>query len=299
MSRRMTFIAFAGLVITAMIIGCVEISVGDPDIDRALRGIGSAGKVAEAHQKANEDFTPEQAYYIGRAVGAELLTEFKLYDNEAATRYVNELGQTLGQFAQCPQEPYKGYRFILLDSDAINAFAAPGSFIFLTRGMLRVCDTEEELAAILAHEIAHIEHDHAVKAIKQSRGADFWKTLGTEIAKNAADRDQTQLTDTFSGMAGDAFKTLSVTGYSRESEQDADRSAVALLKRAGYPPSALVSMLQKMESKLRPGGLDFVKTHPRPVDRITTVQPLVGSAKPAAVESRQARFTKALSAARG
>jgi len=297
MGRATPFlIAAATLALTA----CAQNLQGiDPYIDRALQGIDSAGKVADAHEKANEAFTPEESYYVGRAVSAQILSQYEVYEDYAATRYVNELGQTLAQFTDGEREPFRGYRFVLLDSDEINAFAAPGSYVFISRGMLRVCDTEDELAAILAHEIAHVVNGDAIKAIKQARGTDFLTTLSSEIAKYAPSLSSTRLAESLGDAAGDAFKTLSVTGYSRGSERDADFTGLVILERAGYPKGAMTSMLTKMKAKLRPGGLDFVKTHPSPDQRIATLKPKVGSDPAETNPARQSRFDKALAATRG
>ena len=104
---------------------------------------------AEAVRKVGDSFrdiTPEQEYYIGRAVGATLVTRYKPWRRESAEQYLNVMGQALAQFSDLPQT-FGGYRFMVLDSDEVNAFAAPGGLIFVTRGMLRCCPDEDSAAA--------------------------------------------------------------------------------------------------------------------------------------------------------
>ncbi|HDL65299.1 MAG TPA: peptidase M48, partial [Proteobacteria bacterium] len=112
----------------------------------------SLGRASKAVAKTFADITPEQEYYIGRAVAATVLKTYKPYQNKKATRYLNLVGQTLAAASDKP-ETYGGYHFMIMDSDEINAFSAPGGLIFVSRGMLRLCENEDDLAAVLAHEI--------------------------------------------------------------------------------------------------------------------------------------------------
>ncbi len=111
-----------------------------------------------------KDITPEQEYYIGRTVGAMILQKYAPYNNTTANQYINVMGPMLAQASDRP-ETYGGYHFLIQDSDEVNALAAPGGFIFLTRGMLRCCPQEDAVAAVLAHEIGHVQSKHGLRAI--------------------------------------------------------------------------------------------------------------------------------------
>jgi predicted Zn-dependent protease len=139
--------------------------------------INIADKSAEAVAKSFEDITPEQEYYVGRAVGANLLAQYPPYDAAAANSYLNLLGQSLAQVSDRP-ETFGGYHFLVLDSAEINAFAAPGGLIFVSRGLLRCADSEDGVAAILAHEIGHVAKQHGLKAIKTARFKDAGLAIG-------------------------------------------------------------------------------------------------------------------------
>ncbi|HMP73806.1 MAG TPA: M48 family metalloprotease [Kiritimatiellia bacterium] len=251
---------------------------------------------AEAIERSFEDFTPEQEYFLGRAVGASIVHRYGVYDNPMATRYLNLLGQSLALFSDKP-ETYRGYSFLILDTDEINAFAAPSGFIFISRGMIRLCRNEEELAAVLAHEIGHVQHAHALRAIRTSRITSAFTILGTEAAKNLGGAELAQLTETFSGSIDDMTQTLITSGYSRGQEREADRAAVTILQRAGYDPRGLISMLEAMDQGLKPGGLDFAKTHPPPQARIRDVNRMIDGTGPSpeAIERRAARFARYMS----
>ncbi|MDD4873082.1 MAG: M48 family metalloprotease, partial [Kiritimatiellae bacterium] len=128
----------------------------------------SINKTTTAVGKVFEQLTPENEYYIGRSVGATILQSYKPYDSQNANHYLNILGQTLAMASDRP-ETFGGYHFLLIDTDEINAFAAPGGLIFVSRGLIKCCKNEDALAAVLAHEVGHVQLMHGLKAIKTSR----------------------------------------------------------------------------------------------------------------------------------
>jgi len=294
--------AFAGCV--ALIIGgCNSDGTADNSILKGLEGFGDAGKglasglrVHGAFHKSQEQFSSLDEYHVGRAAAAQIIQQYGLYTDDAANRYVNLVGKTLAEFSMMP-EVYSGYHFHILNSDEVNAFAAPGAFIFITRGLLRAAETEDELAAILAHEIGHIQNQHALAAIKKSRNEAFVGVLATEGAKTATGEYGAQVGDVLGGMTSDVLATLK-NGYSREQESQADNDGVGILRRTGYDPAAMVSVLSKMEKRLKPGSKDFSSTHPKTADRIASIKSAAGGTAQPASPPRQARFDAALRAAR-
>ena len=254
----------------------------------------SISKSSKAVARSFEDFTPEQEYYIGRTVGAVITNKYKPYQNESANAYINLLGQTLVKASDMP-ETFNGYHFLILDSNEINALSTPGGLIFITRGLLRCCRNEDAVAAVLAHEIGHVEFKHGLQAIKKSRITSALLIIGTESAKTFGGEDLANLTKTFEDSISDITSTMINNGYSRSFERQADDAAVTILKRVGYDPDGLVDMLKEMEKRLKPGGLDFAKTHPSPESRIADIQKQIGKyAKVQEPEIRQKRFLSAL-----
>ena len=254
----------------------------------------SVRKSTVAVSRSLEDFTPEQEYYIGRAVGAVVLSKYPAYANTQVNQYINTLGQTLAAASNKP-EIFGGYHFVVLDSDDINAFATPSGLIFVTRGLIRCCPTEDALAAILAHEIGHVQLRHGMQSIEKARVTEALTVLAQEGAKTLGSREVAQLTETFSGAISDIANSMINNGYSRTFEYQADQTSVVLVQRVGYNPEGLVDMLTVMEKKLKPGGLDFAKTHPAPRDRITEIQSHNQTFIPVATPNiRQERFLKAI-----
>jgi predicted Zn-dependent protease len=249
-------------------------------------------KSGQAVARGFEDINPEQEYYIGRAVGASLLSQYPPFERRAANRYVNILGQALAQRSDLP-ETFNGYHFLILDTNEINAFAAPGGLVFVTRGMLRLCRSEDALAAVLAHEIGHVEHRHGLQAIKKSRVTAALSTLAMEGAKNLGGQELAELTRTFENSITDITATLVNSGYSLAFEKQADNSAVTILQRIGYDPNGLVDMLDQMNTRLAPGSPGFGRTHPSPGVRIAYIQRRIGGFRPVTTRAaRQARFER-------
>jgi len=235
-----------------------------------------SGVAADSWSKAFEQITPEQEYYIGRAVGATVLSSYKLQTNKPAmTNYVNKICNALVINTDRP-EIYNGYHVNILDSDEINAFATPGGHIFVTRGLIGCAESEDALAAVIAHEVAHIQLQHGLKAIKNSR---VTKALSDTAATGgaAAGYDLAEVTETFGISVDEIVATMMKNGYSQKQEFEADSAAMAFLSLAGYEPSALLDMLGVLEKNQsgRPGG--FNKTHPTPTQRITNAKKTVGN----------------------
>lgn len=262
--------------------------------------LGDLGKVVDSVKtvkkviKSFEDISPEQEYYIGRAVGASVAGKYSVYDNQKATMYINTLGQTLAQASDRP-ETFGGYHFLILDSDEINAFAAPGGLIFITRGMLRCTANEDAVAAVLAHEIGHVQLQHGLQSIKKSRFSSMATELTLDALQSKTGGAAAMLTGVFQDSINDITTTMITNGYSRKYEKAADKAAVETLKRVGYDPNGLIDMLKVMEERLNPKGKDFAKTHPSPASRIKDVQKTIGKyAEVSSPDARQARFEGAL-----
>jgi predicted Zn-dependent protease len=282
------YIALFSMVSLAVVslVGCTTVTEAVTSAGQAAGVItkqqaDSINKSAQAVEKTFQDITPEQEYYIGRTVAATVLVTYKPYDNQKANEYLNVLGQTLSQFGTKP-ETFGGYHFVLLDTEEINAFSAPGGLVMISRGMVRLCKNEDELAAVLAHEVGHVENQHGLKAIRKGRLTSALTTLAMEAGKNLGGSDLAQVTEAFEGSITDITGTMMNSGYARTTEFQADKSAVDILKGSGYNPAALVGMLQEMQKRWVPNGPGFGHTHPEPSVRIAEIQKQIGAATMAA-----------------
>lgn len=236
-----------------------------------------------------DDITPEQEHYIGRSVAAVILSKYPYSNHRQSQKYVNLMGQALAQVSDRP-ETFGGYRFLVLDTDEINALSAPGGFVFVTKGLIRCCKTEDAMAAVLAHEIAHVQRKHGLQAIKESRitdGATSLALAGVSMSSGTL----ADLTDTFEDSIKDITTTMIDSGYSRYMEDEADADAITIMQRIGYDPNAIIDMLNEMRVRLTPGSKGFGSTHPTPTDRINEVLEIIGPYKrPVPSPARDARF---------
>jgi len=251
-------------------------------ISNSSKAIGSAA----------EEITPQQEYYIGRAVAGNILTTYKLYNADPAlTAYLNKICGAITVNSPRP-DIFNGYHVAILDSDEINAFATSGGHILVTRGLIRAAVSEDALAGVIAHEVAHIQLQHSIKAIKSSRITQALLVTGTSAVGAATGMDVNQLTDVFNESVGEIVQTMVNNGYSQTQEYDADSKALALMASAGYNPQGLIDMLNTLKDIQNKTSGGFNKTHPSPEQRITNAGKSIKKYKVADNSaSRKARFT--------
>lgn len=218
-------------------------------------------------------YTPQEKYKIGRNVGANILGTYNLYYNETLYTYLNSICNTI-IINSDKVNPYKGYSIGVLDTNIINAFATPGGHILISRGMLRTAKSEDELAAIIAHEISHIQLEHSIKAIKKNtrvQNVGIIATVALAIISEQQGKSNEDINDIMErGALVTSFSTeLLNTGYSKKSEYMADEMAIHLLEKTGYNPNSMKTMLENLKNnKSKNYSLGFGKTHPSPKKRI-------------------------------
>ncbi len=218
-------------------------------------------------EKAVRPITETEEYYIGRGVAARVLSQYDLYNHSEIIWYVNHIGKTLAINSARPYT-YGGYHFAVLDTDEINAFACPGGIIFITRGMLNLVQNEDELAAVLAHEIGHVTQKHGLKAISKARWTQVVTTLGMEAAREYTGAQLDSLVNLFEGTIDDVFQTLVVRGYGRADEYEADKLGIACLEVSGYDPIEFQNLLEILKAAQSQESGGIFSTHPNITDRI-------------------------------
>ncbi|GAB6051553.1 M48 family metalloprotease [Magnetospira thiophila] len=188
------------------------------------------------------------------------------YEDPRLESYVTDLGNRLAQHTEFQQLPYS---FTILNSPIVNAFALPGGYVSITRGLIALASNEAELAGVLAHELGHVTARHTAERLSQSMLAQIGLTvLGVATGSSAASQ--------IGGYAANAY----LQSYSRDQELEADTLGVRYLTRSGYDPDAMVSFLDTLrdhsqleaEMKGLPAGsvdeYDSMSTHPRTIDRV-------------------------------
>jgi predicted Zn-dependent protease len=278
--RRLACIALL-IAMPFVVWGCAATAVA-PVAAIAYKGVT---KAADASRPINDS----EEYYVGRAVAARILGQYKLDPNPKLTKYVNEVGDTVARKSTRPN-PFRGYHFAVLDTEEINAFACPGGIIFVTRGLIKTCKNEDQLAAVLAHEVAHVANKDGINSISKARWTQVFTAMGTEAARQYGGVAGNLVT-LFEGSIDDVFKTIVVNGYSRQAEEAADAAALTDLTRTGYDPTALVAILTTMEAKGKGATSGIFKTHPPTSERLAKVKTLASEAPPTKGEAiRTKRF---------
>ena len=199
------------------------VSLPDDNTSTELAVFNAITSSVQSIEKAAEDITPEEEYYIGRSVAASIATTYPIdHGSYQMTAYLNNICQTLVMNSDKPYL-YKGYYVVILDTDEINAMATPGGHTFVSRGLIECTDSEDALAAVLAHEIAHVQLGHSVQAIKASRVrsavSDTTKAVAvtsivaanTRAGGTLSDREMKQVMEavnTFSDATNEVTKTL-------------------------------------------------------------------------------------------
>ena len=222
------------------------------------------------------EFTPEDEYYLGRAVAASILAVYEPYTaSPELTRYLNRICQTIVINSVQPVI-FKDYSVIVLDSREFNAFASPGGHIFVTRFLVETAVSEDMLAAVIAHELAHVMLKHSVSIIDDFKLNDEMAALAEKARDLSGNTEAATRLIGFRNSVSAVINALFKNGYSKAQEFEADMEAAALLAAAGYYPGALVEMLQLLQ-QVQPSQKErFSATHPSPEERIANVAGWVG-----------------------
>lgn len=206
------------------------------------------------YDEATGSLSQEEEIEVGGNLVSGLLGAAPLVNEPALQHYVNDVGYWIASQSERKDLPW---RFGVIDSEGVNAFAAPGGYVVITLGLYNLLDNEAQLAGVLAHEIAHVVQRHHLKALKKTMKREFWTDLGVRVVGNEEKREKLKKLIN-SGVQ------LYANGLDRKYEFDADLRGVVLAARAGYDPYALLDVLTTIDS-IDPAAGEvavLMKTHP-------------------------------------
>lgn len=219
-----------------------------------------------------------QEVSIGQELDQEVRREMGVYEDRELQQYVEQIGLRLASSSHRPNLPW---HFTIVDVPAINAFALPGGYIYLTRGILPFLDDEAQLAGVLGHEIGHVTARHAAQAYTRATGAQLGLLLGGIFLPQ---------TRPFGQVAQTGFGLLFLK-YSRDDELEADRLGAEYTAKAGWDPSGVPAFLTTLaridEAADRRGIPNWASTHPQPENRVEQIRATIQQYKTGA----QNRFT--------
>jgi predicted Zn-dependent protease len=221
-------------------------TMGKPTVGQVLK---------RAEQLRDLQITESEEIKLGVGVSDRVRTRYGVVQDAAVHRYVTLVGTLLVQKSSRPTLPFT---FIVLDTDGVNAFAAPGGFIHITRGALGLMSSEAELAGVLAHEIAHVTEKHTIKAIRTGK-----------MIQMGADETITGNPALF-GKLVDVTSDLVLAGYGRGEEMESDRVGPAMANAAGYAPAGLEDFLKRLleRNKAATAKQGLFASHPEMKERI-------------------------------
>jgi predicted Zn-dependent protease len=208
----------------------------------------------------------QQELAMGSQYASEINNELPIVNDAAANQYINALGNRLASHGS------RGirYQFYIVNSEVVNAFAVPGGYIYVNRGLIQRASSTSELAGVLAHEIGHVEERHSVEQLERAQQANVGLTLAyVLLGRNPGGAEQTAI-----NVGGGLY----FARFSREAENEADADAVPLMVASGLHPNGLVSFFQKMmaDQARQPSAVEnWFSTHPTTQERIDVAKALV------------------------
>jgi predicted Zn-dependent protease len=263
-----------------LILSALMMAVAQP----AFAQGGMLGKLGKAAGKANSVsdqikdlvITEQEEKDMGATLSGMLREKYGVVQSAPVHKYVSLVGRSLAAASTRPGLPWT---FIVLDTDGVNAFAAPGGYVHITRGALALCANEAELAGVLGHEITHITAKHTINAIKKS------KSLGA--VTEAATRS-----DLLKAVVDRAYQNLLENAYDREDEHQSDEVGARLANTLGYAPSGVGAFLTRLSERNKdlkePSGIHA--SHPATKARVDRLAKQIKSEKLTATATVAARY---------
>src|SRR5512133_395200 len=286
--------------LAASSLGCVQLirqlPVGGLVRDRLEQNAEVVGgnlveMVASGEISKTAAFDMEQEHYLGKTVAASVISRIDgkpLPPDHPISLYLRDVGTLVAVTAAEDRVeddrpyPLKGYRFIPVVSSAQNAVGSPGGLVVITTGLLGALRSEDELAAILAHEVAHVQRGHTMQPVEAARRQEH---LSEGLLKGTD-----QIVHAFFGKAVQAGTDFVLDrGFGKKNELAADAFAAKILDAAGYDPSALSGYLGRLTGKPASGG--FFSRHPPAAERVKALSAVPSRPPP---EIRSARFERAM-----
>jgi beta-barrel assembly-enhancing protease len=215
----------------------------------------------------------QQEVQMGVEYAQQINAQLPIVQDPELNRYINVLGDSI---ARLTSRGNLDWRFFIVDSKEVNAFAVPGGFIYINRGLIERTDRMDEVAGVLGHEIGHVVRRHTVQQMEKAQGANIGVTLACVLTSVC----NSQIAGAAINIAGGAV----FARFSRQDELEADNEGINNVVRAGINPQGIVTMFQKLiaERRSRPGGVEaWFRTHPLEEDRRAAVQARINQIPPA------------------
>ena len=241
------------------------------------KGLGIAKKANDVRELRMTDAEEQE---LGANVSERIRTRYGVVQDANVHRYVSLVGTALAQGSTRPNLPWT---FIVLDTDGVNAFAAPGGYVHITRGALALIKSEAELAGVLGHEIIHITEKHTVKAIQKNQAVQMGAAETLSGSAALMDRVVTAVYD-----------NIVERGFGRAEENESDEHGIILANKIGYAPNGLNGFLITLKDRNKDAKekRGLFASHPEMQERLDRITRLIAAKKLAATATLEARYRK-------
>ena len=219
----------------------------------------------------------QQEVQMGQEYAQQINAQLPIIQDPELNRYINVLGDSI---ARLTRRRDLDWHFFIVDAQEVNAFAVPGGFVYVNRGLVERADQMDELAGVLGHEIGHVLRRHTIKQMEKAQGANIGVTLACILTSIC----NSQIAGAAINVAGGAV----FARFSRQDEAEADAEGFDNVVRAGISPVGMVTMFQKLlaERRTRPGAVEsWFLTHPLEEDRIQAIQAKINQLPPSTLTS--------------
>jgi predicted Zn-dependent protease len=246
--------------------------------------IGGINKGLSIAKKANEvrdlSMTDAEEQQLGKNVSERIRTRYGVVQDASVHRYVSLVGTVMAQLSTRPNLPWT---FIVLDTDGVNAFAAPGGYVHITRGALALVKSEAELAGVLGHEIIHITEKHTIRAIQKNKAVQMG---ASETLSGSSALMERAVTATYDNIVE--------KGFGRSEENESDEKGIVLANKAGYAPAGLAGFLTTLKERNKDAKekRGLFASHPEMDERLGRIPKIIASNKLAATATLEARYKK-------
>ena len=263
----------------------------------------SAVRLPSLGEAASDDFNLNQEKRIGEQIMREIRRDPDYLDDALLLGYLQALWHPLVQAARergdigADTERLFPYEIFLVRDRAVNAFALPGGYVGVHLGLVALTANADELASVLAHELSHITRRHIARSISAASQSSTLGLVGTLLGLLVASRANSTDAAQAAIMGGQAAMAQSQLNFSRDMEREADRTGLALMGEAGFAPSGMAGMFDKLDQSARlndTGGFPYLRSHPLTIDRVGEARQMVQSAAGTSLAARPAAHITAL-----
>jgi predicted Zn-dependent protease len=265
------------LVLAAALTLSFAVGVNGEQIGGITKGLSIAKKANEVRDLSMTDAEEQE---LGKNVSERIRTRYGVVQDTSVHRYVALVGTVMAQLSTRPNLPWT---FIVLDTDGVNAFAAPGGYVHITRGALALVKSEAELAGVLGHEIIHITEKHTIRAIQKSKAVQMG---ASETLSGSSALMERAVTATYDNIVE--------KGFGRGEENESDEKGIILANRAGYAPAGLSGFLTTLKDRNKDATekRGLFASHPEMQERLDRIPKIIASNKLAATATLEARYKK-------